>query len=102
MVVRGKQENAQHYFGLAIQSAIETKRPLELAQSLQAKGKDEGDEKNKEADKVDKSVGKRKQEEKPEGSCQRGRHPKIVSNYIMSSPLKVGHVGCLKTNSSKI
>ena len=39
VVIHGKQENAHHYFGLAVQSALAEKRAAELAENIPAVGK---------------------------------------------------------------
>ena len=88
VVVRGKQEDARHYFRLAVQSGISEKRPAELAQRLQTgkkKSKVDAEKAEKmevqqavalvaelvEAEKIEKCLGKKKKDDKPESSTQR-------------------------------
>ena len=67
MVMRGKQEDARHCFGLAVQSAMAEKRPTELAKGLQIGGRGEDQEEIAEKE----NVGGKKKEmvvDKPEAS----------------------------------
>ena len=92
-VVKGKQEDARHCFGLAVQSAISEKRPAELVQRLQngkKKSKKDAEKEEKlevqqaitlvtelaETEKTEKRLGKKKENDRPETSSQRENGPK--------------------------